>query len=53
MRIRRILGLKDSKTVRDIRTFRGVKCTACNGTGIEDTRLSCCICGGSGIVRAI
>jgi len=53
MRTARIRGLKDIKTVRAIRTFRGVKCPACNGTGIEDTRLSCCIYGGSGIVRAI
>lgn len=52
MRTARILGLKDLKTVRDIKTFRGVKCPACDGAAVE-TRLSCGVCGGSGIVRAI
>jgi len=52
MRTARIRSHKDIKTVRDIKTFRGVKCPACDGAAVE-TRLSCCIYGGSGIVRAI
>jgi DnaJ-class molecular chaperone len=53
MRTARIPGLKDIKTVKDIKTFRGVKCPVCAGTGIAETRLRCLVCGGSGFLRDI
>jgi len=34
MRARRIQGLRDIMTVRDIKTLKGVKCPACDGAGI-------------------
>jgi len=50
----RIKGLRDVKTLKDIRTLRRrIKCPACNGTGIAKTRLTCPVCGGTRFVRDV
>lgn len=53
MRTKMMKGFGDIRTRKDIKTQKGIKCPACNGTGMATTRLRCGVCGGSGFVRDI
>ncbi|MBE0516577.1 MAG: hypothetical protein IBX41_04180 [Methanophagales archaeon] len=53
-RTKMVRGFRDIKTREDIKILKGIKCPACNGTGIvAKTRLSCGVCGGGGFVKDI
>ncbi|MFZ2071397.1 MAG: hypothetical protein WAV32_07375 [Halobacteriota archaeon] len=53
MRKKMSKGFRDIRTWKDIKTLKGIKCPACDGTGMATTRLRCGVCGGSGFVRDI
>jgi RecJ-like exonuclease len=53
MKTKMIKSFRELRTLKDIKTLEGIKCPACNGTGIAKTRLRCLVCGGSGFLRDI
>lgn len=53
MRTKIFKGFRDIRTLKDIKTLRGIKCPACNGIGIVKTMLRCRVCSGSGFVSEI
>ena len=39
------------KGMKDVRTYKGRKCYACNGTRVSSrTRLKCRLCNGKGVI---